>query len=272
MTVGVAVLDQALPEPHDPLHPEVPPQRRLDLLAAQSDGLRFGFSRHCSVVSSVPAPSVRIEPPSSTIGAVVAPRRRAARRSARRPRRPRSHGGNFSPHALKPKWTAMPPAVVAVDVDRAAVAQPRVVERQLDDLDPPPHAARACAASSAPGLAIIVTGSNAAIALATAGVVGARLLERLAPQLGPARPAHHRPLVRLPIRPGCASASEPTCCSGGRMRPLDGRHARPEPTACGRSPTTEVHPVRHRRRLGAAAARRAWRGSARRARWPSSRP
>ena len=119
------------------------------------------------MVSSVPAPSVRIEPPSSTI-----PPSTTGSPSCSAISRPtaasRSHGGNFSPQALKPKCTAVrAPVVVVDDVDRPAVAQPRVVEPSSTISTPALQAARASAAS-APGLAIIVTGSNAATALATA--------------------------------------------------------------------------------------------------------
>ncbi len=37
--------------------------------ARPSSGLRLWFSRHCSVVSSVPSPSTWIDPPSNTMGA-----------------------------------------------------------------------------------------------------------------------------------------------------------------------------------------------------------
>ena len=119
------------------------------------------------MVSSVPAPSLCTEPPSRTSGALrtSSPSRSAISAPTAASR---SYGVNFSPQALKRKCTATRRLGLVAHVDRSAVAQPRVVQRKLDDLDAAePQAARAAAASG-PGLAIIVTGSNAAIAFATA--------------------------------------------------------------------------------------------------------
>ena len=80
-------------------------QRRLDLGSRSSAGLRFGLSRQRSVVTSRPAPSTAIDPPSSTIGtsrtgrpscAAIAPPTAASA----------SHGDHFSPHALNRKCSA----------------------------------------------------------------------------------------------------------------------------------------------------------------------
>ena len=119
------------------------------------------------MVSIVPAPSVRIEPPSSTSGdlddRVAEPLARSAAptRGIAIPRRellaPRVEA-EVDRHARAPS--------LVEHVDRPAVAQPRVVERQLEDLDAR-AAGRARLGGVRAGLAIIVTGSNAAIAFAT---------------------------------------------------------------------------------------------------------
>ena len=76
------------------------------------DGLRFGLSRQRSVVTSVPAPSTAIDPPSSTIGTSCTG---SPRCSAMRPptAASASQGDHFSPHALNPKCNAWrsPPAI-----------------------------------------------------------------------------------------------------------------------------------------------------------------
>ena len=42
-------------------------RNKRSMSARVSVGLRFGFSRHCSVVSNAPSPLTSIEPPSSTM-------------------------------------------------------------------------------------------------------------------------------------------------------------------------------------------------------------
>ena len=105
-------------------------------LARRAPGCGCGCSRHCSVVISVPSPSTAIEPPSRIRSVRVdgAPPP-GARARARRTRASSSHGANFSPQALKPKSTPARRAVAVEHEDRPGVAQPRVVDRQLDHLD-----------------------------------------------------------------------------------------------------------------------------------------
>ena len=98
------------------------------------DGFRLGCSRHCSVVTSVPAPSTVIAPPSSTSGAPSCPRpSRSASRDASASSA--SNGTYFWPQPLKRKSTARRVADVVGHDDRAGVAHPRVVDRLLDDVD-----------------------------------------------------------------------------------------------------------------------------------------
>src|SRR3954454_5167409 len=126
-------------------------------------GLRFGLSRHSSVVTSVPAPSTAIAPPSSTI----------AERSHGRPswshRRPAivassSHGGNFPPHALKPNWMPRPSSRKIGPLSRSHESS--MGASQISTA--PASAVRASAPS--PGRHTMSTGSKAAIALATPAV------------------------------------------------------------------------------------------------------
>ena len=86
------------------------------------------------MVTSRPRSSTRIEPPSSTIGAS---KTTSPYRPARTPpaASSRSQPANFSPQALNRKWTpARRPAIVECE-DRPVVAHPRVVDRQLDQVD-----------------------------------------------------------------------------------------------------------------------------------------
>ena len=133
--VGVAVLQEPHAKPHDRRSRRATDAGPSSIAARDSVGIAAGCSRHCSVISSVPAPSPRIEPPSSTIGArrTSSPSSRAispADRGIAVPRRELLAPG------VEAEMNRDPPAVLVVDVDRAAVAQPGVIERQLDDLHP----------------------------------------------------------------------------------------------------------------------------------------
>ena len=99
------------------------------------DGLRFGCIRHWVVVTSVPAPSTVIEPPSNTIDRPLTDGRRTLGQRRRR-RASSSYGQELVAPALNIQSMAHPRAVVVDHVDRPGVAEPRVVDRQLDDLDP----------------------------------------------------------------------------------------------------------------------------------------
>ena len=84
--------------------------RRSRTIASTSSraiwGLRFSASRHCSVVRIVPRPSERTAPPSSTIGTSTTGSPSAAAISAPIAASC-SHGGNFSPQALKRQCVAV---------------------------------------------------------------------------------------------------------------------------------------------------------------------
>jgi hypothetical protein len=113
----------------------------------------------------VPSPSTQIEPPSRTSARGT----RSADQLDEPPadRASLSNGWNFSPQALKPKCTPAAPVVDVVDEDRAAVAQPRVVDR-LDARRPRRAAPRAASAARRSSAQTIVSGSNAATACAVA--------------------------------------------------------------------------------------------------------
>ena len=170
-------------------------------------GLRLGFSRHCSVVSSVPAPSVRIEPPSSTM---PPSHHRIAQPLGDQP----AHRGVAIPRRELPapgveaEVDRRAGAVVLDHVDRAAVAQPRVVERQSHDLH-----RRGAGGPRGGGVGARVGdhrhGLERADRVGHGRIVGPRLVHRLTPQVGAARPPHDRPLVGLPFG-RCAHGSQST--------------------------------------------------------------
>ena len=68
VAVGFRVLGDPVAQPDDPVDTERSAGARASISACVIPGLRFGLSRHRSVVTSVPAPSTAIEPPSSTSG------------------------------------------------------------------------------------------------------------------------------------------------------------------------------------------------------------
>ena len=63
------VLVVALAQPHDLVDAEVVAAASTRSASRDTLGLRLSCSRHCSVVISVPSPSTKNDPPSSTIGA-----------------------------------------------------------------------------------------------------------------------------------------------------------------------------------------------------------
>ena len=99
---------------------------RASISPRDSQGLRFGLSRHCSVVTARPVPSTSIAPPSriQSCAADVAgsPPRRAGAPIVSSP-----GSSYFPPQPLKPKLTARTPGRAAHD-DRPGVAQPDVAE------------------------------------------------------------------------------------------------------------------------------------------------
>ena len=133
VAVGV-VADDAVAEPEHPPRAEVVAQRLLDLAARASCGLRFGLSRHASVVSSVPR-AVDVDraalehDPGENAGSAQARARSRAARDRRaptadtcRPRRCRSS----RPARARRRGR---------DERRAVVAHPRVVGRHLVQVD-----------------------------------------------------------------------------------------------------------------------------------------
>jgi len=102
---------------------------------------------------------------------------------------------------VEPEMDGDPLAVVAVGVDRAGVAQPRVVEPELHDL----HVRGA----GGPGVGRILAGVGDHRHRLEGGdrvghgrVVVPGLLQRLPPEVLAARPPHDRPLVGLPFGRG----------------------------------------------------------------------
>ena len=135
VAVGVVVLDEAEPEPDDALDAELRAQLRLDLLAPSS-GLRCSWNRHCSVVISVPVAvdgdRAALEDQVRGVAAVLAQQLQHARRE---PRVVVVRAELLAP-AVEAELHAGAPALAVGQEDRAGVARPGVVERQLDDLDP----------------------------------------------------------------------------------------------------------------------------------------
>src|SRR4051812_42077128 len=176
---------------------------RASISSRPRDGLRDGCSRHCSVVTSVPSPSTAIEPPSSTKSR--ASMRSSPSRSSSRAATSTSssNGANFSPQALKPKSTpARRPAPSSTKIG----PESRIHESSIgisETVTASPHAARASLRRA--GGATIVTGSKAAIALATAACVSF-----------------------------AASKCSPTC-AGASAKPRACGRAPPTPPACARS-------------------------------------
>ncbi len=130
-----------------------------------SSGLRLGWSRHCSVVISVPSPSTVIAPPSRIIPERIAG---TSRCSSSRPliRSSASQGWCLRPQALKRKST---PARRPSSSRTKIGAESRNQESSWGistTVRSGPHRVRA--SSPWPGGATMVTGSNSAMARATA--------------------------------------------------------------------------------------------------------
>ena len=97
-----SVSSPSMPSPSQTISVTPNASRRIRSMSARSScGLRFGFSRHCSVVSSAPAPFTSIDPPSSTMPG-------CAKR------------GTSSAAAIMP-------ADLPIEVERRILAAPRVV-------------------------------------------------------------------------------------------------------------------------------------------------
>ena len=216
VAVGVAVLGEALPQPHHPLDAQVVAQPLLDLLARQCrvavgvqqallggqqrplavDGHRAALEHEGRFVAAV-AEAVDEQPADRLVGVV--------RRELPTPRvEAEVHAGAL--------------AVTVEDEDRSAVAQPRVVDRELDDLD--------VAGQRGARLAgVLGVGADHGQRLERGdrvgggGVVGLGLTELGAPDLFATGPAHDgalvgRPLGRHPEAVGCGRAQ----CRAFRVR------------------------------------------------------
>jgi hypothetical protein len=194
--VGVTVLDEALAEPDDPIDAEEVAQAGLDLVLAEvrvavgvEQALLGGQRRPGSVDDDRPA----LEHHAGVVG-------RDGELLAQLPRdlgvgvvgiEPLTPGVELE-HARRAR------AVAAEQEDRAAVAQPRVVDRQLDDVDR--------LGERAPGL-VGGTGLDdhrhrleLGDRVGRLGVVGLGPVEGLAPQAAARGPGHERALVRRPLR------------------------------------------------------------------------
>ena len=112
VAVGVVAHD-AVAEPEDLRHAEEVAQVALDLRSRRAPGLRFGLSRHASVVSSVPRPFTSIEPPSMHY----------ARREHRQPEL-RADAGRDDVVEIEGRILAAPGVVAPVD-DRLLAAARR---------------------------------------------------------------------------------------------------------------------------------------------------
>ncbi len=214
VAVGVAVLHETVAEPHDPLDAEVLAQRPLDLLSA-----------HRRVAVAVEQTLLGREQRALAVGedrAALQHELGLAHRVAEQLGDLRADRGVLVPRrellapGVEAEVDGHPRAVVADRVDRTAIAQPRVVERQLDHVD------RLAARRASLGGLLAGVGDHRhrlerADRVGDRRVVGACLLEHLAPQLRPARPAHDRALVALPFgrcAHGCGSVS-PKAARGG---------------------------------------------------------
>ena len=111
--------------------------RRASSMAARSrSGFRLGLSRHCSVVTRRPSPSTMNEPPSSTIGASKADIAVPLGEGATGGLVPVPAGELLAP-GVEAEVDAGPTTRAVQGEGRPAVAHPRVVERELHQLDGP---------------------------------------------------------------------------------------------------------------------------------------
>ncbi len=99
VAVGV-VADDAVTEPDDLRRPRGSRAAAPRSRPASATGCGSDCSRHCSVVSSAPAPLTSMEPPSSTMPMRFAAARRVPRPSAAAIALSRSNGGYLPPQAL----------------------------------------------------------------------------------------------------------------------------------------------------------------------------
>ena len=153
VAVGV-VADDAFAQPEDLVHAEVIAQICLDLRSWSECGLRLGLSRQASVVSSVPRPLTSMEPPSRIM----------PRREERQIAQLGDVLGNgvieiegrifAAPGVVAPiDDGALAPAVlVAHQKNRAVIAAPRFVGREMMETHALQRAFRLCAASRGPRL------------------------------------------------------------------------------------------------------------------------
>ena len=124
---------------------------------------------------------------------VVDAHRRAPPRAAAAARASSAKGANLPPQALKPNLHRGHAAAPVDDEDRPVVAHPRVVDRDLGDVDGM-HRVRG-QARLRPGLAITVTGSKRAMASTTAAYSASASASESVPELRPARPGDERACV-----------------------------------------------------------------------------
>ena len=212
VAAGVAVLDQALAEPHELLDAEMGPEDLLDRrpvergIAVRVQEALLGGEQRAPAVGEDRATLEHDRNRHQLVPELLGNQR--AHRGITIPRRELPTPG------VEPEVERDAPPVLTVGVDRAAVAQPRVVERQLDHLD------AGCA--RAPRLVGLFAGIGdhrhrleVGDRVRDRGVVGTRLLERLPPQLDSTRPAHQRSLMRLPFG-GSPHGNEPNGISLNR--------------------------------------------------------
>ena len=132
--VGVAVLDQPEPEPDDPLGAQLLPQLGLDLLAREPRVavlLEQALLGRDQRPGAVDADRAALE---HEVGGVAA-RHAELGEHARGELRVLVVGDVLLAPAVEAELDPGAAAVLVADEDRARVARPRVVERQLDDVD-----------------------------------------------------------------------------------------------------------------------------------------
>ena len=197
MPVGVAILDQPHPQPDDRLHTERITQRLLDPVARQR-GVAVGMQQ--ALLGHEQRPGA------------VAEDRAALEHDRRRPHLVPERRGDapadlriaierqelLAP-GVEAEMNRNPRPVGVVDVDRTGVAQPGVIERQLDDVD------SVIARRSRQRQIACIGGDHRhrlepRNRIGDGGVIRSRLLEQLPPKLAPARPPHQGALVGLPFR------------------------------------------------------------------------
>ena len=162
------------------------------------------------MVTSVPAPSTAIDPPSSTIGDLVHGKAEAGRATALPTTASASQGDHFSPQALNRKCNACRVPSGATTHDRPDVAHPRVVERQRDDFD--------AVVTAAPDVVAVAGRRDDRERLERARSRARSRRRRRARRRG-----RRRPTARSP--PSQPSATPSACVRGDRSRPAC---ARPE--------------------------------------------